>query len=224
MHSFKNQAKDSFKRGFKRARTKHGLTQEEFVKRITERYGRENEIPISTVRNWEQGRSVPDASTLLRLCDFFECDLDFLFDRISYDTHNLEFICETTGLSSHSISYLIELKQFASGKKSIKGLNILLGSANFENALSYIPDFVEELRQQDVLIQEKKEYLSSFSNIKEYKPNLFLNNKITEQRKETDLSEFQVSNHFSYILRELRRLYNPTSFEEEKRNGKHKKD
>ena len=57
LHSF------SFKNGIKRARKKNGYTQQSF----SEEFG----VCIETVRNWEQGRNIPDGATLKKLCNFF---------------------------------------------------------------------------------------------------------------------------------------------------------
>lgn len=222
MRSFKDQAKTNFKNGFKRARSERGLTQEGFVSQVSEKYGADNYISISTVRNWEQGRSVPELDTLLQLCDFFDCSLDYLFCRIDPKTHTQKNICDVTGLSVNSVKYLNERREEECDM--IDGLNTLLGSANFENALSNIVEFTENLKSLDTLLQIKRNRLDILSASEEYSPNLPLNSKIYEASQIADLSEFQVSKHFTYILRELRRKYNPTSFREEKRNGKHKKD
>ena len=47
-------------------------------------FATKTEIVLSeqTYRNWEEGATIPDACTLLKLCEFLHCDLDYLFGRI----------------------------------------------------------------------------------------------------------------------------------------------
>ena len=95
----------SFAAGFKRARKKKGYTQDGFCKAFNE-YRADFAVPIYTVRNWEQGRSIPEWKTIEILCDFFECDVDYLFNTIEQTTHDIAFICGYTGLSEETIKNL----------------------------------------------------------------------------------------------------------------------
>lgn len=88
----------TFSSGCRRARKKAGYTQQSFADAI--------HFSVESVRNWEQGRVVPERSTIEKLCDFFKCDMDYLFDRIDYETHDLSFICKYTGLSEEAVKVL----------------------------------------------------------------------------------------------------------------------
>lgn len=88
----------TFAFGCKRARKKAGFTQQ----RLADAIG----VSVETVRNWEQGRVIPEHQTIGLLCDFFKCDIDYLFGRIDYETHDLAFICEYTGLSEDAAKVL----------------------------------------------------------------------------------------------------------------------
>ena len=63
-------------------------------------------ISLVTTKNWEQGRRTPELVDFTRLCDFLSCDLDYLFGRIDEVTHDLQFICDYTGLSSEAVEVL----------------------------------------------------------------------------------------------------------------------
>lgn len=63
---------------------------------------------VKTIRNWEQGICVPNVYTIIKLCDFFHCDLDYLFGRIDTTTHAIEVIEKETGLSVPAIKKIIE--------------------------------------------------------------------------------------------------------------------
>ena len=100
--------KEGFKKGFKRARKEAGYTQQEFADAFSY-------VTIETVRNWEQGRNIPEIDTIEKLCGFFNCDLDYLFGRIDYKTHDHEYICETTGLTEKAVEILKLIKRESSG-------------------------------------------------------------------------------------------------------------
>ncbi len=103
----------SFKDGFKRARkskkSKNGktYTQETFADEFNETQ--------ATIKNWEQGKTYPRVQTLLGLCDFFDCDMDYLFNTIDCKTHDTQFIQDKTGLTESSIDVLIAAKKNSCG-------------------------------------------------------------------------------------------------------------
>lgn len=99
----------SFGDNFKKLRKKKNLTQSKFVTQFEE-FNKDQAVTIDTVKNWEQHYNIPEIGTLLTLCDFFGCDLDYLFGRLPETTHDKHYICETTGLSEKSIDSLIGSK------------------------------------------------------------------------------------------------------------------
>lgn len=84
--------------GLKKARKEEGLTQDQLAKRLN--------IQVQNVRNWEQGRTLPEYETLFKLMEIFDCDMDYLFGRIECRTHDKQFIHEQTGLSERAIMIL----------------------------------------------------------------------------------------------------------------------
>lgn len=88
----------SLRGGFKKARTKKGITQAQVAK--------EMDVNLKTVMNWEQGISNPNLETTMKLCELFDCDLDFLAGRIKERTHDIKTACELTGLSEAAIEKL----------------------------------------------------------------------------------------------------------------------
>lgn len=93
----------SLGKGIKRAREKRGLTQRELAELLG--------IATATVSNWEQGDAVPRVNTLTFLCELLECDMDYLFYRIDHPTHDIDFICQDTGLSEESVVRLMRYKR-----------------------------------------------------------------------------------------------------------------
>ena len=106
LHTIKN----DFSKNFKKIRKAHGYTQVNFVEKYCEDYG-EKAISVYTIKNWEQGRTVPELQTIWDLCEIFNCDIDYLFGRIDYSTHDLEFICSKIGLSEDAVTYLIDIQE-----------------------------------------------------------------------------------------------------------------
>lgn len=66
-------------------------------------------VSIDSVRNWEQGRILPEMETLFKICDLLDCDLDYLTGRIEQKTHDLQYISDYMGLSEETINTLTAL-------------------------------------------------------------------------------------------------------------------
>lgn len=115
-----------FSEKFKEARKNAGYrTQEDFAGAIG--------VGLETVRNWEQGRTFPEVNTLLQITDLLHCDLDFLFGRISKETHDLQLISEKTGLSSAAIKKIRSCDQ-----DQIEALSKLIQHKDFKKLLNKI--------------------------------------------------------------------------------------
>lgn len=106
LHTIKN----DFSKNFKKIRMANGYTQVSFVEKYCEDYG-EKAISVYTIKNWEQGRTVPELQTIWDLCKIFNCDIDYLFGRINCSTHDLAFICNKIGLSEDAVKYLIKIQE-----------------------------------------------------------------------------------------------------------------
>lgn len=91
-------SKDCFKVRLKEQRKKVYKRQEDFADAL--------HTKVETVRNWEQGRTVPETGTLIEICLLLNCDLDYLIGRIDYKTHDVQFIHDQTGLSQSAIEQL----------------------------------------------------------------------------------------------------------------------
>lgn len=75
-----------------------------------EKFAEEMDVSIETVRNWEQGRFLPEIGTMFKIADTLDCDLDYLTGRLDKRTHDLQFIHEQTGLSEKAIKRLQQFK------------------------------------------------------------------------------------------------------------------
>jgi len=45
-------------------------------------------VSIHTLRNWEQGRRMPDLETVINICDRFNISVDWLLEREKEDINN----------------------------------------------------------------------------------------------------------------------------------------
>ncbi len=109
-------------------------TQLQFAKRLGPVFECPDGLSLDTIRSWEQGYSIPDIKSLLKLCDFFGCDLDYLLGRIDKKTHDLQFICDQTGLSAAAVNKLRSFKgeDFqAAAYNSLRAVEFLILSRRF---------------------------------------------------------------------------------------------
>ena len=86
----------SFSAGLKRARKALGHTQASLAEALN--------VSVDTIKNWEQpSRNMPSMNTFLDLCDFFDCDPDYLLNVIDCKRHNVQDIVDYTHLSEHAV-------------------------------------------------------------------------------------------------------------------------
>jgi transcriptional regulator with XRE-family HTH domain len=147
----------SFKEGFKRARKKSGYTQKSFSEEFN--------ISIETVKNWEQGRNVPEIETLEKLCNFFHCDIDYLLGNMECETHDKQFIHDKTGLSEDAINVLKEWNriskekgpQYTWARNSLQALNDLLsqGVIVANNILLPIAEYIVYRSEYETMGRKK---------------------------------------------------------------------
>lgn len=87
-------------------RRKIGLTQSQFAEKVGLSDGSRQ-----SVRNWENGTTVPHLEDLCTMCAVFECDLSYLLCEHEYRTRSIQDIHEVTGLSKKAIEFLKGLNE-----------------------------------------------------------------------------------------------------------------
>ncbi len=126
-----DEIKKALKKNLKEARKKAGYkTQEDFAKAF--------HVSIDTVRNWEQGRGVPEIGTLLYLAEFLDCDLDYLIGRIEKPTHDLQFITDELRLSERAVRKLQRIAFTDRATGNAEALSRLIEHDDFEYLLSLL--------------------------------------------------------------------------------------
>ncbi len=122
----------SLKDGLKRAREEAGLTQASLTKQLKAQGIVSHK---HTIENWEQGRNAPSLHTLMKLTEFYDCDLDYLTGRIDCKTHDLQFIHDQTGLTEDAI-----LKIKSLNAEQHAALNRLIEHTDFKKAVTQVTD------------------------------------------------------------------------------------
>ena len=145
----------SFKDGFKAARKKAGFTQEGFVKAFVDDKQCER-TSLQSVRNWEQGRATPDFKTVELLCEFFHCDMDYLFGNINCPTHDIQFIQDKTGLSEEGINKLIFYNDNSTFQQYTDALNLLFPSMAFESILCRIQNYLQNTHRLEEIEEQRR--------------------------------------------------------------------
>jgi transcriptional regulator with XRE-family HTH domain len=92
----------SFGDRLRELRTEKELRQEDLGKIVG--------VVKSTVSQWESGERTPDASTLLKLADFFKVSIDFLLDLTKYNLRD-EALEEWNEVIKKAINYGINPEQ-----------------------------------------------------------------------------------------------------------------
>ena len=108
----KHKLKQTFGDRLRKLRKTKNLTQEDFIKELNLDVKRRE-----TITNWESSSNtgeIPDIYTLIKICNFFSCDMEYLFGEIEEQTKDVADIAEFTGLNEASINdlhYLSNIKR-----------------------------------------------------------------------------------------------------------------
>lgn len=184
-----------FQDNLRNLRKQHGYTQE----KLSELLG----IGREKIVIWEKGGRSPDLNELLKICDIFDCDLDYLVGRIEQPTHSLQDISDITGLSIKSIE---QLQEWNNERSYEHGLYIRSDVDYLNNILESFPDLL--CRIDNVLTN--KEYPDRYRKVLCMRVALKLWNHITDQDSDLiemgNISKFAsdfVYERLSYLEEEL---------------------
>lgn len=103
---------------------------------------------IESVRNWEQGRTVPETGTLFRLAEFLDCDLDYLIGRIDKPTHDLQFITDELRLSEEAVKKLMQLSDI-----QLQSISEIIEHPKYGKMTAQISDLKDKVRLNDTTAQ-----------------------------------------------------------------------
>ena len=137
----------SFSKGLKRARKAAVFTQESFAKEFN--------VSLKTIQNWEQNACTPNSKDLIALCKFFNCDMDYLFHNIDCKTHDLQYICDMTGLSENNVKKNVRYKSSPPVfGKFTNALNLILQDKQFESILCSLQNYIDAATTEEKLYSD----------------------------------------------------------------------
>lgn len=142
----------NFSKGLKRARKGKNWTQSDLAEKM--------DVSLETVRNWEQGRNPPSGDKLLKLCDLFDCDMDYLFYRIDCKTHDIKYIHEQTGLSVEAIERLESSQKEERCNYWPIYLSKIIESPEFDQMMSEIAIFMTHNKMEARFLMQGKPFLA----------------------------------------------------------------
>ena len=90
-------------------RREKGYTQEQIANFL--------DVTIKTYRSWEKD-ALPKSTELLNLANILECDIDYLFGRISHETHIKDYIDTYFSISHKAFEKLMLLSLMKNGDKA----------------------------------------------------------------------------------------------------------
>ena len=184
----------SFEKGLKRARKLAGYSTQQALADACKK-------SPQTIMNWEQqGRAKPSLDDFLSLCDLFGCDADYLLGTIDEKTHDLQFICDQTGLTAEAISRLTD-KTNIDHDRIITALNTLLLSTNFLNMLSDLAEYESEYKKLHDLCIAKNKHLVSSESIQ---PTPMIDELIQQQTMKMRTAEYSARDNYAFVMQEIR--------------------
>lgn len=195
----------SFSKGLKRARKAAGFTQESFAKEFN--------VSLKTIQNWEQNACTPNSKDLIALCKFFNCDMDYLFHNIDCKTHDLQYICDMTGLSENNVKKIVRYKSSPPVfGKFTNALNLILQDKKFESILCSLQDYIDAATTEEKLHSEiKNRYREAEANNPNpdeacnwpYDGNLELEHK--NASTQANSSEYCLDTYFRQLLSNIKK-------------------
>ena len=112
-------------------RKAHSLTQEAFAEALN--------VTRETVGQWERAATPPSFDAVVRICELYHIDADFIMGRIDCHTHDLQYIHDITGLSESTINSLIEWHQSNTQEHTwIDNINNMIDDPEYKNFMKYI--------------------------------------------------------------------------------------
>ncbi len=109
------------------------------------------EVSVESVRNWEQGRTLPELGTLFNICSLLDCDMDYLIGRLEVPTHDLAFIKTQTRLSEAAIIKILEIAFFDRATRNSRTLSHFIENDNFQYLIALLGAYAEDTTRSVIL-------------------------------------------------------------------------
>lgn len=152
---------------------------------------------LGTIKNYENPNwsGKPKLETVDNMCKILGCDVDYLLGTIDYETHNLKFICEYTGLSKEAVLSLHDRKENEDRIRQLHGnlftfhtfddLSEALTNEAFQRLISNLDsirflknkseraiDFLSNYKDNPELEEVDSDFWNAINDLAEYFPKL----------------------------------------------------
>ena len=97
------------------------------------------DVARETIGQWENGVTMPSLSYLLKICELYHVDLDYITGRLDCQTHDLQYVHDLTGLSEDAIKKLIAMNEANRVVHRVDVLSHLITHKSFNYLLSLLP-------------------------------------------------------------------------------------
>ena len=111
-------------------RADHDLSQEGLAEALG--------VQRETIGQWERGVTPPSFSAIVKICDLYHVDADYIMGRIDCQTHDLQYVHDLTGLSEDAIKKLMQFKYNNKGHARADIVSILIEQFNAEYMIDLI--------------------------------------------------------------------------------------
>lgn len=163
---------------------------------------------LGTLKKYENVNSsvMPSLEKVDNLCKLLDCDIDYLLGKIDHPKRIYETMYKECGLSDRATEQLVYWKEMS----KMNVVNMILESANFDNALDYAKDLMEALptyQQLSNMLQEKLAEVYSQPKPDDGYPSFRnLREAVKDYRLRYDIARLNLSEHWTFVIAELERL------------------
>lgn len=112
-------------------RAAHDLSQEDLAEAL--------DVTRETIGQWERGLTPPSLSSIIKICDLYHVDADYIMGRLDCQTHDLQYVHDLTGLSEDAINQLMTINESNRATRRIDILSRLITHRSFSYLLSLLP-------------------------------------------------------------------------------------
>lgn len=107
-------------------------------------------VSIDSVKNWEQGYNYPTLEMLIKVADYFNCEVDYLLGRINNKTNQIQAVYDLIGLSEKSIKAIqnqpnLLCDPFIDKESQNENKEFLTFSLHLEGILVRYPELIDDI-------------------------------------------------------------------------------
>lgn len=134
----------------KTLREKRKLSKTDLAKKLSADEHEVDSIRIQ-LTNWESGKRIPETSTLCRLCNALDCDIEYLLGAIDAPHRATHDVMAQTGLDKTAVEKLQQIHSYAHGDlgvaahrktiSTLKTLSELIRSDGFQKLMNELSSY-----------------------------------------------------------------------------------